>query len=71
MMTMHNTKHFVYLVLDRTQEDLAEDGKTPVGAYKRVEALQFFSCFQNNSYRIINGWQLEKMKKSIPDMSLP
>ena len=28
-------------------------GKSPVGAYKRVETLQFFSCFQNNSYRII------------------
>ena len=28
-------------------------GKSPVGAYKRVEAVQFFSCFQNNSYRII------------------
>ena len=35
-------------------------GKSPVGAYKRVEALQFFSWVQNNSYRIIKkGWNVD------------
>ena len=35
-------------------------GKSPVGAYKRVEALQFFSCFQNIFYRIIKkGWNVD------------
>ena len=33
-----------------------QGAKSPVGAYKRVEALQFFSCFQTNSYRIIKKW---------------
>ena len=35
-------------------------GKSPVGVCKRVEALQFFSCFQNNSYRMIQkGWNVD------------
>ena len=38
----------------------APGGKSPVGAYKTVEALQFFSCFENNSYRIIKkGWNID------------
>ena len=25
----------------------------------------------DNTFQLVNGWQLAKMKKSIPDMSLP
>ena len=32
---------------------LIADLKSPVGVYKKVEALQFFPCFQNVIYCII------------------
>ena len=39
---------------------LGSGGKSPVGAYKMVEALQFFSGFQNNSNCIIKkGWNVD------------
>ena len=33
--------------------------------------LQIYTAFVPNWLNISNGWQLAKMKKSIPDMSLP
>ena len=34
-------------------------------------AIQALLWFQNGRGSRLNGWQLAKMKKSIPDMSLP